>query len=394
MPAPTVTNTFTNFTTADPSQVNQNFTDILNALTDGTKDFSISAFTCTGNVSFQGNVILGNASGDDISVTGSLASSIPIKNNNSFSIGSSTLGLSGIYLGAPSSRTTKLMAHQSLGASNTLTFPNGNGNASELLSTDGAGNLLWAPQPPLTGISTITTTATIPSSGSFIMASSAGGAYTATFPVPTGNTNKVFTIRKSTTDFSAITLAIATSGSFSENGATSATTTLNTIGETLQFMSDGANYVVISRTIPAVTQSFTGGGSWNTNTTYAAKMTRLGGRAFFEYSVSLTGAPNDVGLTVNMATGLTIDTARLADGGVRETLGIATTYDNSGGGLGRTFGAVVYNDTSKVTAGFISYGQTLSHYQYAIKPSDIDITFVSGDKVLVNFTVPVTGWKE
>jgi hypothetical protein len=44
-------------------------------------------------------VNLGNSSADDLAVTASLASTLPIKTNNSYDIGSSTLGLRKLYLG-------------------------------------------------------------------------------------------------------------------------------------------------------------------------------------------------------------------------------------------------------------------------------------------------------
>ena len=77
----------------------QNFNDILNGVSDGTKDLSINALTLAGALTANGNVTLGNASGDDLTVTASLASSIPIKTNNSYDIGSATLGLRKLYLG-------------------------------------------------------------------------------------------------------------------------------------------------------------------------------------------------------------------------------------------------------------------------------------------------------
>ena len=45
MSTPTVTNTFTNGTTIDAGQVNQNFSDVLAALTDGSKDLTIDSLT-------------------------------------------------------------------------------------------------------------------------------------------------------------------------------------------------------------------------------------------------------------------------------------------------------------------------------------------------------------
>jgi len=77
----------------------QDFNDLLNGITDGTKDLSINALTCAGTATLNGHVNLGNSSADDLTITASLASTLAIKTNNSFDIGSSTLGLRKIYLG-------------------------------------------------------------------------------------------------------------------------------------------------------------------------------------------------------------------------------------------------------------------------------------------------------
>ncbi len=79
MANPAVTHTFVNGTTADASAVNQNFTDVLNSLSDGTKDLNISALTVAGTSTLNGDVVLGNATGDDITITGSLAATLNIK---------------------------------------------------------------------------------------------------------------------------------------------------------------------------------------------------------------------------------------------------------------------------------------------------------------------------
>jgi hypothetical protein len=54
MTNPSVTYTFSNSTASDAGQVNQNFTDLINAMTDGTKSFSIDALTCGGTVTING----------------------------------------------------------------------------------------------------------------------------------------------------------------------------------------------------------------------------------------------------------------------------------------------------------------------------------------------------
>ncbi len=104
MSSPSYTYTLTNGTTADASQVMQDFTDILNGITDGTKDLSISALTCAGTATFNGNVAIGNASGDDLTITASLASSVVPKTDATYNIGSSTFGLARVYLGRNSHR--------------------------------------------------------------------------------------------------------------------------------------------------------------------------------------------------------------------------------------------------------------------------------------------------
>ena len=142
MAAPSYTYSLANGTTADASQVMQNFNDILNGVSDGTKDLSINALTCAGNVSLNGNTTLGNSSADDLTVTASLASSIAIKTTNSYNIGSSTLGLASIYLGA-NSQTVRILPSASMSATWTLTLPTTAGTNNYILTTNGSGTTSW-----------------------------------------------------------------------------------------------------------------------------------------------------------------------------------------------------------------------------------------------------------
>jgi hypothetical protein len=143
MPSPSLTYTLTNSTTADADQVMQNFNDIINGLTDGTKDLSINALTVAGTATLNGSVNLGNAAADDLTFTGSLASSIPIKTDATYDIGSSSLGLRSIYLGGNSQRV-RIMPSGSTSASWTLTLPTTAGTNKYLLKTDGSGNTSWS----------------------------------------------------------------------------------------------------------------------------------------------------------------------------------------------------------------------------------------------------------
>jgi hypothetical protein len=69
MAFPSVTYTFSNGTSADATQVNQNFTDVINGLSDTTKDLSVSALTAAGAVSLTGaTVAIGNAVSDALTI--------------------------------------------------------------------------------------------------------------------------------------------------------------------------------------------------------------------------------------------------------------------------------------------------------------------------------------
>lgn len=143
MAAPSYTYTLTNSSTADASQVMQNYNDILNGVTDGTKDLTINALTCNGTVSFKGNVTLGDASADDVTFTGSLASSIGVKTTATYNVGDSTHGLLSIYFGR-NSQTVRIVPSATMSATWTMTLPTTAGaGAGYLLSTDGAGVTSW-----------------------------------------------------------------------------------------------------------------------------------------------------------------------------------------------------------------------------------------------------------
>ncbi len=157
MTAPSLTYNLANGATADASQVMQNYNDLLNGITDGTKDLTISALTMNGALNVKGNTTLGDATADDVTVTGSLASTVNIKTNNSFNIGSATLGLAGIYLGNGGVGATCKVVSASHATTRTYTFPDA-GAAANVVLTGGTQTI--------SGATTITSTAPITSSNS------------------------------------------------------------------------------------------------------------------------------------------------------------------------------------------------------------------------------------
>lgn len=142
MAFPAVTYTFSNGSTADATQVNQNFTDLVNGLSDGTKSLNVAAITAASTVTVNAAITLGQSSTNDLTINASLASTLPVKTNTSFDIGSSNKGLLSVYLGGGGSLTTRILG-ATLGSSWTLTTPPDAGSANYFMRTDGTGVTGW-----------------------------------------------------------------------------------------------------------------------------------------------------------------------------------------------------------------------------------------------------------
>lgn len=98
MAYPSYTYTLTNSTTADATQVMQNFNDLLNGVSDGTKDISVNALTVAGAATLNGNITLGNATSDDLTATGRWASNLDPKTAATYDHGTSSQTWRAMYL--------------------------------------------------------------------------------------------------------------------------------------------------------------------------------------------------------------------------------------------------------------------------------------------------------
>jgi len=182
MAAPSVTNIFTNGTAIDAAQVNTNFTDLINGASDGTKDYSISNLTVGGNALLNGNTTIGNSSADDLTITASLASSIPVKTTNTPSIGSATLGLNTVYFGNGSNSNTVGFKGGVTSSSYIVTLPAAAGTSGQYVTTSGSGTLEFTtPTRPTvqrffgSGTSNVTGTYTTPAGVAWIRVTIVGG---------------------------------------------------------------------------------------------------------------------------------------------------------------------------------------------------------------------------
>lgn len=144
MAFPAVTYSITNGTPNDGSQVAQNFTDLVNGFSDGTKDINVMAIT--GN----GAVTLGASSSNDLTLNAALASTIAVKTNATYAFGSATKGLTVYYLG--NSTYTIGLTCPSLSASYTLTLPTAVPASTSLVTMSAAGALATSLTPTVTSI--------------------------------------------------------------------------------------------------------------------------------------------------------------------------------------------------------------------------------------------------
>lgn len=235
-----ITYTFSNGSTADATQVNTNFTDVINATSDGTENFSINALTVAGAAAFNGNVTLGNGSVDDITFTGSVASTVLLKTTYSYDIGTTTVGLRSIYLGSSDSAAYAIrLISPTLAAAYTFTLPAGvPSGADYILKSNASGETSWR-SPSTDPFAAKTSAYTLTPSDRVIKADATGGAFTLTLPAASGNSGLTYTIVKTDTSTNLITV----DGNSSETIFGKTTVVLSGQYDTINIVCDGSNWV-------------------------------------------------------------------------------------------------------------------------------------------------------
>ena len=226
MAAPSYTYTLTNGTTADASQVMQNFNDLLNGITDGSKDLTINALTLGGSLTANGDVALGNATTDTLTVNALLGSDIVPSANATYNIGSALKGMAGVYLGN-STFTTKLATAAS--ASYTLTLPATGGTARQRVVTDGSGGLSFYDSRGSASFSNLGLTATV-----------AANALTIALKGADGNDPSATNVVEA-----SFRSATAATGTPLNRTATAATSLVISSGSTLGHASGVASYIYV-----------------------------------------------------------------------------------------------------------------------------------------------------
>lgn len=230
----------------------------------------------------------------------------------------------------------------------------------------------------MTGSKTGAYTAT--SSDDVIPCNASGGAFTVTLPAASGLSGMILTIVKTDSSFNAVTI----DGNASEtiNGAT--TTTLNTQYESVQIVCDGSNWFIVTRQIPSNWTSFTPTGSWSANTTYFGQWRRVRDTIEIDYYLATSGAPTSATLTLNLVSGLSIDSAKLAAGTSSSALSNYGWILDSG--TAQFTAGATYNNTTSfflAAAGGSGYGSITQAYP---------MTWASGDRLSIRIVAPISGW--
>lgn len=251
------------------------------------------------------------------------------------------------------------------------------GSAGKVLRSDGTNPTYQYPEPT---VASKTGNYTTVADDNLLTGDSSGGAFQFTLiAAATVGAGKRQIFRKTDTSFNAITISDGT-----------LTTTLNTQNETVEVYSTGSAWFVLRRDIPSVWISFTGSGSWSTNTTYAARWRRVGDTMEMQYNVVVSGAPNSTNLTVNLPSGTTIDTAKLASTGTIggtsvQTLGWAQLSDV---GVRAFQGHATYSGSSSNVAATYSDPAAVANNVTQASP----FTWAANDSISLRIFVPITGW--
>jgi hypothetical protein len=364
----------------------------------------LTAGTVTTNANLTGHVTsVGNAAVLGSFTSAQLAAALTNETGTGVAVFNDTPTLITPVLGVATATSINKVAITAPATSATLTLSDGSslitsGGHSLTLTTTGAtnitlptsGTLATTAQSNIVAYTTKTTTYTALITDEIILGSTAGGIWTLTLPTAVGNTGKLFKLRKTTADTTVWTIDGNGTETLTENGVAATTTTINTIGETLEIVSDGAGWQVVLRIIPSLWTSWTPTGSWVANTTFSGFKRRVGGDAEYKVNLAITGAPTSAPLHINLPAGEVIDSTKVQANAANVTGGLGT---GSGldSGTGNFAASVFYKDTTSVFASTFLTGSASSEGQGTITQAS-PMTWANGDRLVLEFKVPIVGW--
>lgn len=198
------------------------------------------------------------------------------------------------------------------------------------------------------------------------------------------------------TDATSLTLKISTTApdAFGYNGAERALARFyNNASSDIDTYS--VDQWIVSRFEPqkVASVSYTPTGTWLVNTTYAGKIRRIGGFAEIALLWSTSGAPTSATLSINLPTGLVIDTARLPRGSSAQMLfGHGDIFDAA---PARFSAFAFFNGSSTTSVDMYPEGSggTYGNYNGPVNQI-VPMTWAAGDSGQVTFLVPIVGWND
>lgn len=235
--------------------------------------------------------------------------------------------------------------------------------------------------PGVNSISTKTTTYTALTTDDVILCDSSGGAFTITLYASSGNSGRRLVFIKTSSDTNAITI----DGNASETINGNTTTTINTQYERLELICDGSNWFILKRDCNTAWTSFTPTGNWTTNTTYSGFWRRVGDSMHLRVNVLNTGTPTGA-FTVNIPNSRTIDTAKILGGA-------GTGNDNLGNAILKDASTPANNLTAHVYMNNTTSIALIHTNSFSIVNATTPFTFNTNDYVLLDYIVPIQGWK-
>lgn len=264
----------------------------------------------------------------------------------------------------------------------------GVGSNNQVLTADSAEatGIKWASVAgsPLT-VTTKTTTYTATTSDDVILVTT-GSAWTLTLYAAAGNSGKILTVKKTSSDLNALTI----DGNASETIDGAATTTINTQYETIKIICDGSNWHILERKFD---ESWT---SWSptfkgqsnslsyTNSTTTGYWKRIGPGIEFYITTTFTGTPGTgTGYFIwSIPTNMTIDGTAWGSMDL-PAIGQASVYDASA-----TFrlGIVIWSNAPAAIA-------IISDNQSTLMSPSVPVTFTTNDRLVVHGWMPISGWK-
>jgi len=285
MAAPSVTYTFANSTIADATQVNQNFNDLINALSDGTKDLSFNDLQVN---SFSDDIVPAVAYGN--------------------SLGSLTKGIKYLYLGSSDAAAHSVRLSGPVIATDwNFVLPANDGDNGQFLMTDGAGTATSWRYP--SKVTAQTSAYSIAADITHVEADATAGGFNVTVPAASAaNNGQTVCVRKTDSSVNVVTLI------------TGVSTTLNTQNEAVHIQSNGSAWVILART--GVTTPWTSfSGTWTAvsvnpaigNGTLSANWRRRGDTAEVTYLITM-GSTSTYGTgdwIFTLPTGITVNTTKL-----------------------------------------------------------------------------------